>query len=335
MKARILKSVFIPYRPVHLILHITNRCTLRCKTCFVTFDDVPDRELNLEEINGIAKCLKKLIWLDISGGEPFLRSDLPDICAAFDAKTIAIPTNGFDPPLICETTKKIREGVSSEINISISIDGFEPINDEIRGRGYFKKSIETVELLKRVPGIRIKVNTVLCNKNYAEIIDFMKFVKGLGVDFQSVIFRRGSKVVAKPFECPPYEELKRIKAEIFRIWGTYDYGFGAFESRILHNYQRAMYEASLRVIKEKKQVMRCLAGRRHLVIYADGSVSFCEVLPPFGNIRNERLPSLLKSKNAEKSRDLIAGRGCYCYHNCNMIDNFFLNPLYYPRFLIG
>jgi len=86
MRKRILKSAFLASRPVHLILHVTNRCNLRCRTCFVDFDNYQGKELTLKEIERISKYLGKLIWLDVGGGEPFLRDDLHDICALFDAK---------------------------------------------------------------------------------------------------------------------------------------------------------------------------------------------------------------------------------------------------------
>ena len=335
MRKRILKSIFLAKKPVHLILHVTNKCNLRCKTCFIDFSKDTQNELTLAEIEEIAAYLNGLIWLDIGGGEPFLREDLPDICAAFDAKSISIPTNGFDPTLIYETIKKVRNRTNAEINIDVSIDGSEETNDDIRGKGCFKKSVETLELLKTIKGIRLKIHTVLCEKNYNEIVDFMRFMKKFDADFHSIIFRRGPTSAPPPYGLPPYERLQKIKDEIFKIWRTYDYGFKGIEAKILRNYQRSMYETSLRILKEKRQIPDCLAGKRHLVIYADGDLAFCEMLRPFGNIRKENIETLLRSKNAEAQRDFIKEKKCYCHHNCNMIDNFFLNPLQYPKLLSG
>jgi len=324
---KILASAFTK-NPSHLILHVTNRCNLKCRTCFVDF--TKDKELTLNEIGKIAKYFK-LVWLDIGGGEPFLRKDLPEICGKFDAKSVSIPTNGFNPKLIYETTKKIRERISAELSIAVSIDGFENTHNDIRGKG-FRESVETLKMLKRIEGIRIKVNTVLCERNYDEIIDFMEYIRTIDVDFHSIIFLRGSPRDAS-FRLPSYDKLVKIKDRIFKIWDTYDYGFKTMEKGVLRNYQRCMYESSLEVIKRKTQTPPCLAGKKHTVVYANGDVAFCEMLPPFGNLRDKNIKELLKSKKAEQQRKMIKSKGCYCHHNCNMLDNYFLSPSQYPKLL--
>lgn len=334
MFGKILKSAFFPDKPVHLILHVTDRCNLRCKTCFVDFDKYQAKELELGEIEALAQYLDKVIWLDLSGGEPFLRKDLPEICSKFKAESITIPTNGYNPQLITETARQIREKSDSNITIVLSLDGFENTNDDIREKGSFNKSVETLELLKKIDGIRVKINTVLCEKNYNEIIDFMKFIKEFDVDFHSIIFLRGSARDPQ-FRSPSYEKLVEIKQDIFNMWESYDYGFKTIEGKVLKNYQRILYETSLKIIKEKRQIPKCLAGKHHLVVYPDGDISFCEMLPPFGNLRESDLGSLLKSDNAERCRRSISNKECYCYHNCNMVDNIFLNPLQYPKLLGG
>ena len=300
------------------------------------FERCTDEELALDEIKKIAAYLDKLVWLDISGGEPFLRDDLPDIIAAFDAKTISIPTNSFDPTLIRNEVKKVRSVTEAEINIAVSIDGFRETNDIIRSKGYFDKSIETIDLLKSLNNVRVKVNTVLCNENYGEIIDFMRFIRSLDVDFHSIIFRRGPINASMPnFERPSYEKLLQIKKAVFEIWDSYDYGFKSIEKNILKNYQRCMYETSLKIIKEHKQLPACLAGRTHLVVYANGDCAFCEMLEPFGNLKNRDIKEVLGSEEANAQRRHIKERKCHCHHNCNMIDNYFLNPFKYPKLLTG
>lgn len=333
MKKRMLKSMFFAAKPSHLILYATNRCNLRCRTCFVNFDDNREKEMTLEEIKQIAGYLDKLIWLDISGGEPFLRSDLPEICAAFSAKSISIPTNGIERELICGAVEKIREKTNAEITIAVSLDGFKETNDSIRGEGTFDKAIGTIEKLKKIRGIRIKVNTVLSNENCEEIISFMRFIKGLNPDFHSINIRRGVSRDAN-LKRPSYKDLLKIKGKIFSIWNEYDYGVKKFESGILKRYQRAAFDSSLKVIKEKRQIPKCLAGKSHLVIYANGDVSSCEMLAPYGNIRKKSLAELLKSKEAIARRDFIRQGKCHCYHNCNLLDNLLLNPFECSKLLI-
>lgn len=335
MRRRIFKSIVFERNPAHLILHVTNRCNLRCKTCFVDFNNQKgEKELTLGEIGEVGRYLKGLVWLDISGGEPFLRDDLPDICGQFDAGAISIPTNGFSSRRIYDMTKEIRNKTAAAVAVALSLDGFQKTNDYIRGDNCFKRAIETLQLLKKVKGIRVKINTVLCEKNYDEMIDFMRFIKQFDISFHSIIFLRG-EARDPEYKCPTYGKLQEIERGIFEMWDTYNYGMKILEARILRNYQKCMYETSMKVIKENRQIPGCVAGRRHLVIYANGDVAFCEMLQPFGNLRRKRIEALLKSDDAGSQRKDIAAKRCYCYHNCNLLDNYFLNPFQYPKLLGG
>ena len=72
---------------------------------------VESREQILDLTNPIKKIVNDVnpISITLSGGEPFLRPDLPEICGKFDKKILSISTNGFDPELIYE--KKILSNI--------------------------------------------------------------------------------------------------------------------------------------------------------------------------------------------------------------------------------
>ena len=330
MIGRIVKKSLYAKKPSHLILHVTNRCNLRCRTCFVDFEKYKGSEITLGEIKSLAGYLDSLIWIDISGGEPFLRKDLPEICSLFNTKSISIPTNGFDSETICSSAKKIVANTDAEVSVAVSVDGPEEIHDEIRCKGSYSKAIETVKALRKIEGLRVKVNTVLCEKNYDSLIEFMNYIRTLDVDFHSIIFLRG-KPRDSGFRLPSRRKLMAIREGVFEIWKSYDYGLSPFKFRALRNYQRRMYDASLEVIRQNRQVPRCLAYSQHLVVYPDGDVSFCEMLKPIGNIRKTPIQDILKSQEAQKVRQMIRLGKCSCHHNCNMLDNHFLNWRIYPR----
>ena len=70
------------HRPLMGVVEVTNRCNMRCPICFSDSrrlgDDIP-----FEEIRGRMSRLLRIsggpVPLHISGGEPTLREDLPDI----------------------------------------------------------------------------------------------------------------------------------------------------------------------------------------------------------------------------------------------------------------
>ena len=85
-------------------------------------------------------------WLGISGGEPFLRSDLFEIVgyAKKIGLNVSIITSGrhFDD-------KKFEAVVKNEARVSVSIDGAEKTNDLIRGKGAYAAAFSAIERLSR------------------------------------------------------------------------------------------------------------------------------------------------------------------------------------------
>jgi molybdenum cofactor biosynthesis enzyme MoaA len=84
--------------PLNLTVSVTYKCNSRCRTCHIYDRRVP--EFTLEEFRRTFQSLgRALYWLTISGGEPFLRKDIVEICrSAYEncrPKIINIPTNGF------------------------------------------------------------------------------------------------------------------------------------------------------------------------------------------------------------------------------------------------
>ncbi len=131
------------FRPVAMI-NITNRCNLKCKHCFVFREGTPNtptdkNEMPAEEmIKKIKKYKRKhgiqrMVWM---GGEPLLRKDVLKLgIKLFPQNTIT--TNGTLPLV----------NYGPKIKWVISLDGPEEINDEIRGKGSFKKVIKNMNNL--------------------------------------------------------------------------------------------------------------------------------------------------------------------------------------------
>ncbi|MCH2663714.1 hypothetical protein MK139_05180, partial [bacterium] len=73
--------------PQTLIFFVTSRCNARCDFCLyydqITNPVAKERELTIPEVEKIARNYGNLHYLGLSGGEPFVRKDLEQICQAF------------------------------------------------------------------------------------------------------------------------------------------------------------------------------------------------------------------------------------------------------------
>ena len=120
------------------IVNITNRCTLRCKHCFIFREanpNDPHREMGAQEM--IDKILERkrnhgirnMLWM---GGEPLLRPDvLIEGVKHFEGNTVT--TNGTLDLIDLPRTMYV-----------VSVDGPPEINDRIRGKGAFEKVMKTL-----------------------------------------------------------------------------------------------------------------------------------------------------------------------------------------------
>lgn len=123
---------------------VTYRCNARCNMCNrYKKPSQPEEEISLETI----KKLPPMYFTNITGGEPFIRTDLKEIIRELRKKSdrIVISTNGFFTDRIVELCREFPD-----IGIRISIEGLEETNNQIRGledgfnRGYstLKKLVE-------------------------------------------------------------------------------------------------------------------------------------------------------------------------------------------------
>jgi MoaA/NifB/PqqE/SkfB family radical SAM enzyme len=312
--------------PSELILFVTSRCHLRCRHCFNWENLQRNRDLSKEEIEALAKSIPALKTLDISGGEPFLRNDLVDICRVFAHNCridmIDIPTSGT---LVDTTLASVKELLkikpSFNLSIGISIDGMEAYHDSNRGvPGTFSKAVECgTELLKlkeKSKKLSVNILTTLVRGNKEELLALKRFVAEHlpGIDNLSWGIARGEMREGNLGLVSP-DDLACIDGEYI-----------AFAVRNKKARQRAVagrfYELRREAFLKNTQPVPCVAGNRIAVVYDDGSVAPCELLPPVGNLRDAPFEKIWNSRQMTEARAGIASGKCACTHECFLAPSF-------------
>ena len=321
----------------HLILHVTNICNFRCHHCFVDFAPKPN-DLTLDEIKQVAEVYEDLIWLDIGGGEPFIRTDLDQIVAMFRAQAISIPTNGWFTEKTVSTLGRIESQMDlSRLLLTFSIDGLPETHDEIRAqKGSFERLSTTyAQVRARFPNLSVKINTVLNQRNLHEIIPLMRIVKEkLNPAFHSILFLRGSPI-NPGYKLPPTSEIRALEDEIFKLQQDYLYGHTGIVSDVHRHYQSIKREIAEQILEQKTQVIPCLGGQAHHVVYANGDVAPCELLPAVDSLRRTPLRQIIQGAAWQATVADIKAKKCHCTHDCNMIENVLFNFRLYPALIIG
>jgi len=162
-----------PPAPLKLNLCLTYWCQYRCKTCNI-WQRKPADELTTDEIVALVRENPDINWVDLTGGEIFLRRDIDDV---FDAivtgwSRLAIlhfPTNGFQTDRIVRSVERIAGRGPAHTIVTVSVDGDEALNDEIRGiKGGFRRQMETFRALRRIPGIETAIGMTLSTHNVGQ-----------------------------------------------------------------------------------------------------------------------------------------------------------------------
>ena len=332
--------------PLYLIAFVTYRCNSRCRTCFY------HQELNrpessdppLENWLRLARSLDHLGWLHISGGEPFLRTDLPQLVHAFYSHTgvrrVGIPTNCLlTERIIGQTTQMLSELPGLELNLVLSLDGLPATHDYLRGvKDNYAKTMVTiqklVELKKRFPGLSLNACTVLNNKNQAEINELMQEVRSMGVDFHDVGLLRGD-FPDKELNLPPLERTRQIIGQVELNCKRYymDHErYGGLKGRLASRIHQRLNRAFLDFLESGKAWLPCLAGDGFAVIEPNGDVRLCELTPVVGNLDQYQWDFRGFWNSAQTRAQRQKAPSCrqgFCTHVNFQTRNLLLNPSKY------
>lgn len=162
-----------PASPLRVVLDLTRRCNLRCAMCR-TWSRPATPELSAAEIGSVLARMPELVWLDLTGGEPFVRRDIGDVFTAVvdDAPALALlhfQTNGWLVERIATHTQRLRERLhgGAELIVTVSIDGPAALHDAIRGKaGAYERAIATARALREMSGVDVHVGTTLTSRNH-------------------------------------------------------------------------------------------------------------------------------------------------------------------------
>jgi radical SAM protein with 4Fe4S-binding SPASM domain len=156
--------------PLKINLCVTYACQYRCRTCSI-WQRTPANELTTDELLRFVARNRQVQWLDVTGGEIFLRHDIGEVLDAIVSTwrrlvVLHFPTNGFLTRRIVTVAERLARASSLLVVVTVSLDGDERTNDEVRGiTGGFARQIETFTALRRIPGIRAVLGMTLSRFN--------------------------------------------------------------------------------------------------------------------------------------------------------------------------
>ncbi|MHC4160076.1 MAG: radical SAM/SPASM domain-containing protein [Planctomycetota bacterium] len=303
--------------PSFLIFFINSICNLKCEHCFYWRNLNRPDDLSLDEIFFLSDQLGRIDNLNLSGGEPFLRKEIAEICRYFirnnQVKQIYVPTNAY---FIEKTTKAVKkilmESTLSLFAVEISLDGMQDYHNKLRGSdSSFQRALETYDALadlqKSDSRLRIHAVSTVHEGNMDEVRNLTRFLykRCPAMDHHNIALIRGDRK-NPTLQGPQLKEFQELYAHVQKVWANRENGrFGRIVEPMLQ-------WTKVRTAEEQQQIVPCRAGILSAVVYSNGDVSFCETLPPLGNLREMSFKDIWYSSRAQELRKSISKKDCYC-----------------------
>lgn len=172
-----------------LVFPCTYHCDGKCIMCSVYERTSKDLSVNILEKFFSSPQIKNIRSLNLTGGEPTLRTDLTELMQMVyrnctELKELIINTNGLNPEHIKKQIEKVLAVTSSKIAVwvFISLDTTSEQSDYIRGvKDAAAKAMKTVELMKelqnRYPNLSIGISCTISSANYNQLTEVLNYAQ--------------------------------------------------------------------------------------------------------------------------------------------------------------
>ena len=292
---------------LHGSIIVTYRCNAKCNMCDVWhYPTKPSEEIGPDVI----KKLPEMFFVNVTGGEPFVRQDLPEIIRVLrkKARRIVISTNGFFTERIIELCQRYPD-----LGIRISIEGLEEANDLIRGMpGGYERTQNTLQELRKMGLEDIGFAITVQDSNYKDLVELYRMARGFNYEFATATVHNShyfhkwdNKIQNKE---AVITEFQRLIIELLRSKKVKEW-FRAYFNYGLINY-----------ILGNPRFLPCEMGQNGFFLDPWGDVLACNGMDekqPMGNLKEQTWDEIWNSKRAKEVRAMVKN----CQKNCWMIGS--------------
>ncbi len=331
--------------PVNVAVSIISTCNSRCLTCNIWRDHTPGEgpDLTLEEFDRVFRSLGRMpYWFTVSGGEPFMRKDIVEICKSiYDncrPAQINIPTNSLVWRPIAERVAAIADYCrDSQVVINLSLDGVGAKHDELRGiRGNFDKVMLVFNQLKALnrPNLTVGVHSVISRFNVDHFPELHEFVttQMKPDSFISEIAEERVELGTIGAGITPDRNAYARAVDVMIEGSRLEPHRG--RSRFIQALRRRYYELVKQYLEKDTQAVPCYAGWASTHIAPNGDVWTCAVRArPVANLRDHDydFKRIWFSNLVRPLRRSIRNRECAC----PLANAAFSSMLMDPRTMAG
>jgi len=259
----------------------------------------------------VDKIPSDLKFINITGGEPFIRKDLHQILeiAVNKTKRLVISTNGYFTKRII----KLAEIFGNRIGFRISIEGLPAANDEMRGiKDGFDHGLRSLVALHDMGIKDIGFGITVSDRNAKDMIELYRLANAIGLEFATAVthnsfyFHKHDNVSENPAMVAG--EFERIARELLK-------------SNRPKNWLRAYFNMGLaNKVRGGKRSLPCEVGTDVFFLDPCGNIMPCNGSDEpmiMGNLKEQSFDAIWKSAQADDIRQRVKA----CPKNCWMIGS--------------
>ena len=331
-------------RPTVLIYNCTWVCDARCTMCSNWKWGDRKSDMTLAQLEPV---LSSSFWgavenLNISGGEPTTRNDLPEMVELFHKylprlRKVGINTTGLTPHRAIPMLTRIVEYCAANgilISIRVSLDGIGDVHNQVRSvKNGFDKAQKTIDAMQALsvqhPNFSFGIASTIfaTNLNDAENILAWARTKKLDVVFNMLRFTDAmlhNKELQETIGFREREEqfmrkffLDRVQEE--SVLSGQSFMYLHYADMIANGYHRTM---------------PCPFQRQGLLLNPNGDLHYCENSQKLGNVQDESAESLYYKAENLAHREQIKNETCpTCLSPCQVNVGAMKQFIPYAKFL--
>ena len=262
--------------PVSGNFELTPRCNLRCKMCYVrlTLEQMAPigRERTAEEWLALGRAAKDagMVFLLITGGEPTLRADFPEIYEGLTQMGLSISINTNGTLLTPQLRRLWHRLPPAQVNITLYGTCREDYDALCGNPDAFDAVVDGLDWLKR-EGILVHLNTTIVPTNVHKWTQIEEFAKAQGLELRMTVYcfppnRR---------DCHCFERLEPEAAGELIVQDVYyREGPAAIKAKTLDLQSPQPHSCEL----DNGEPMQCMAGRSQFWLTWNGDMTPCAML---------------------------------------------------------
>ncbi len=288
-----------------LSIILTYRCDSKCSMCYIwKHPTLPNEEVTLRTLEKLPNNFDNL---NITGGEPTLRTDLPDIVDLVypKGKITEISTNGLHTDKILPIIKKYPN-----VKVRYSLEAIGEKSNLIRGEeNGFEKKVQGLKILKDNGGTDLGFATVIQDDNLDELMNIYQLCRDMGVEMATSTlhnafqFHKGDNY---------FYERKKVGKEVEKLIEA------LLKTNSVKNWFRAYLNLGLiEKILGHDRLITCTAATDFIFVDPWSDVYACNVRPDLlmGNLEKQSWDEIVNGKKAVEIRNKVA----QCTQNCWMV----------------